>query len=695
MYREERNYREIYGEIVIPQIVPIISNDLSIHSSPIKEQLNRTIFPNRIDIPSNDWNGRIAYIKQRMQGEPVGRRERERKDMKKINMKLGVDITITKSRSRNKHSKNENNDRKGFDTTNSMDSSMSMSNASQQALYSFKINENYKATLMERSDNLYHDYCCNGLVNEKLEYEMDEQDLEWCKLTGIKDYYLFIHVMSTIEYEWNLLSKPFQSIHNKLKEEGKVVINTSMGTEGDNNKRKKGNIFFVCNICDTDSSSGNNSTIVICEDCELAVHQDCYGIISIPEGPWLCRPCYAASDTLMPVKCAICLQKEGAMKPTTDPHKPWAHIFCAKFLHEEVKILNSFLKEPIDLKNINSQRWKMKCQKCGLIGGAPIQCRERGCKIFLHPTCLSKDTLQDHHVYCGKHAIMNSQSSTRKKEKKRKAPQSPSIMTKSDNDKNEKIKEKLRKFLRNPRVSKYVVRINFPPSLPFVDLICKYWTLKKCAKRGVNLYHHDDRSYDFHDKDNIVSSSLHSPYPENYFYHDYHHFKNNPSHSPILIQNLSILTNLLCLLSQKARHERALVYTKIELFELLTKPFNSITMLLLNQLERNYPKLKSSISNIRNRLNIDTRTNVKNVKKTNSTTINTNLFEKKKDDHKNDKKYLDNDNSHVNDIKNEMSKLSANHRGVNLIISRWRESLRKFAIKNDREMIPYLFNELF
>lgn len=46
----------------------------------------------------------------------------------------------------------------------------------------------------------------------------------------------------------------------------------------------------VCVICAKPDSAPPNE-IMFCDGCDMAVHQECYGISTIPEGDWLCRDC--------------------------------------------------------------------------------------------------------------------------------------------------------------------------------------------------------------------------------------------------------------------------------------------------------------------------------------------------------------------------------------------------------------------
>jgi origin recognition complex subunit 4 len=54
----------------------------------------------------------------------------------------------------------------------------------------------------------------------------------------------------------------------------------------------------VCSICKKPDSKWPNE-IIFCDGCDMAVHQKCYNVPTIPEGDWLCRSC-SQEDVLMP-----------------------------------------------------------------------------------------------------------------------------------------------------------------------------------------------------------------------------------------------------------------------------------------------------------------------------------------------------------------------------------------------------------
>lgn len=60
------------------------------------------------------------------------------------------------------------------------------------------------------------------------------------------------------------------------------------GEEEDDNKEMIGG----CCVCSDDTGYVNN-LLVYCDGqgCQVAVHQGCYGIHSVPEGDWFCKAC--------------------------------------------------------------------------------------------------------------------------------------------------------------------------------------------------------------------------------------------------------------------------------------------------------------------------------------------------------------------------------------------------------------------
>lgn len=57
----------------------------------------------------------------------------------------------------------------------------------------------------------------------------------------------------------------------------------------------------ACDICNEEEWTDDDK-IVICELCEVYVHQTCYGgelLHSVPDGPWYCQRCRRCLDSAL------------------------------------------------------------------------------------------------------------------------------------------------------------------------------------------------------------------------------------------------------------------------------------------------------------------------------------------------------------------------------------------------------------
>lgn len=140
-----------------------------------------------------------------------------------------------------------------------------------------------------------------------------------------------------------------------------------------------------CAVCN-DSECENTNAIVFCDGCNIAVHQECYGIAFIPEGHWYCRRCMVSKGN--PVSCTFCPSKTGAFKQLDNGL--WSHVVCALWINE-VYFANPIYMEPIEgIDHIPKNRWKLVCYICKQRTGACIQCSNRNCFQAYHVTCAKR-----------------------------------------------------------------------------------------------------------------------------------------------------------------------------------------------------------------------------------------------------------------------------------------------------------------
>ncbi|XP_032272336.1 bromodomain-containing protein 1 isoform X2 [Phoca vitulina] len=208
-------------------------------------------------------------------------------------------------------------------------------------------------------------------LDNEVEYDMDEEDYAWLEIVNEKRKGDCVSAVSQSVFEFLMDRFEKESYcENQKQGEQQSLIDEDA----------------VCCIC-MDGECQNSNVILFCDMCNLAVHQECYGVPYIPEGQWLCRPCLQARAR--PADCVLCPNKGGAFKKTDDDR--WGHVVCALWI-PEVGFANTVFIEPIDgVRNIPPARWKLTCYLCKQKGvGACIQCHKANCYTAFHVTCAQK-----------------------------------------------------------------------------------------------------------------------------------------------------------------------------------------------------------------------------------------------------------------------------------------------------------------
>ncbi|XP_020576807.1 histone-lysine N-methyltransferase ATX4-like isoform X1 [Phalaenopsis equestris] len=125
--------------------------------------------------------------------------------------------------------------------------------------------------------------------------------------------------------------------------------------------------------------------IIICNRCQVAVHQECYGAKSIRDfTSWVCRAC---EKPQFKRECCLCPVKGGALKPT-DIEELWVHVTCAWF-QPEVSFLSDEKMEPaVGILNVPLQSLSKTCSICKQMHGSCTQCYR--CSTHYHAMCASR-----------------------------------------------------------------------------------------------------------------------------------------------------------------------------------------------------------------------------------------------------------------------------------------------------------------
>ena len=135
----------------------------------------------------------------------------------------------------------------------------------------------------------------------RVEYDMDEQDDKWLHEYNINHRAgdknknalpitreIFEITITKIEKEWHALEKRIPKPNPKPPQTHRPRSSSAAAVNGEPQAGEEQD--SKCAICD-DGDCENTNAIVFCDGCDLAVHQECYGVPFIPEGQWLCRKC--------------------------------------------------------------------------------------------------------------------------------------------------------------------------------------------------------------------------------------------------------------------------------------------------------------------------------------------------------------------------------------------------------------------
>lgn len=128
----------------------------------------------------------------------------------------------------------------------------------------------------------------------EVEYDLDEEDSAWMSIVNER--------RSASGLTPNLEPDTFELLMDRLEKES-YFLQQNNGGIGAGAIVNAADEDAVCCIC-MDGECQNSNAILFCDMCNLAVHQDCYGVPYIPEGQWLCRRCLQSPSRA--VDCALC-----------------------------------------------------------------------------------------------------------------------------------------------------------------------------------------------------------------------------------------------------------------------------------------------------------------------------------------------------------------------------------------------------
>ncbi|XP_052188942.1 uncharacterized protein LOC127799193 isoform X2 [Diospyros lotus] len=178
----------------------------------------------------------------------------------------------------------------------------------------------------------------------------------------------------------------------------------------------------TCDICRRFETILN--PILICSNCKVAVHLDCYHSVKDSTGPWYCELCedLLSSRSIGPsainslekpyfaAKCGLCGGSGGAFRRSMDDQ--WVHAFCAEWVLEST-FRRGQVNPIVGLESV--LKGNDICHICHHKQGVCIKCNYGFCQSMFHPFCARSSGLYmnvkissgkfQHKAYCEKHSL--------------------------------------------------------------------------------------------------------------------------------------------------------------------------------------------------------------------------------------------------------------------------------------------------
>jgi len=172
---------------------------------------------------------------------------------------------------------------------------------------------------------------------------------------------------------------------------------------------------IFCGMCFSPDFAPDNQ-IVLCDGCDVGVHQECYGKElqgRVPEGTWHCPKCRDPNASKQEL-CLLCRRDVPSMllmpcefykeRWRSAPVKGFAHEACARVADYACHFENDSLivcQEP-------PRNQKHRCLICLQVHGLAVVCSKGRCHNAAHVSCAQ---FSEHHwrvdlerIYCPKHA---------------------------------------------------------------------------------------------------------------------------------------------------------------------------------------------------------------------------------------------------------------------------------------------------